>query len=111
MKMKYALMTTPDGLFQTAWRRAQGLSLNMFGWEQTWYGATIRNISSVGTHVLHYTATLPAHYAYPDLLDAILIEQGWEVKARFRANGGAWTYIKHAFPEGTEFSMPADWDG
>lgn len=109
-KMLDALTRRPDGLFNTTWRREHGLSLQVFGVEHSWAGVIVGNIRRVGTHVLHYTVTLPAMYAYPELVAAALIERGWAVKARFRENGDAWTYTKHAFPAGTEYTMPAGWD-
>ena len=65
----------------------------------------LRVIKTVGRNVLQYNVTLPWRYVYPKFVTSVLIENGWEVKVRYRnvdhTPDGPWTYIKCEFPEGT----------
>ena len=97
-----------DGLFEPRWRNRMHVA---DGWNgPIWHNVT-RYLQRVGTNVLQYNVTLPSTYPYPEVVAALLIDHGWEVKVRYR-NADAhdpWTYIQCEFPEGTRYALPADW--
>ena len=72
----------------------------------------LRHLERVGRNVLQYNVTLPSTSAYPEEVAALLINQDWMVKVRYRNAdiGDEWTYMKCEFPEGAEYSLPDDWD-
>ena len=98
-----------DGLFEPKWRCRMHVA---DGWNgPIWHNVTCRHLERVGTNVLQYNVTLPSTYPYPELVAALLIDHGWEVKVRYR-NADAhdpWTYMKCEFPEGTRYALPAGW--
>jgi hypothetical protein len=98
-----------DGLFNPEDRRRMYVADGRNGPE--WHNVTCRHLQRLATNVLQYNVTLPSTYPYPELVAAQLINQGWEVKVRYR-NADArepWTYMKCEFPEGTRYALPADW--
>jgi hypothetical protein len=72
---------------------------------------TLRSLRLLGTNVLQNNVTLPSTYPYPELVAALLIDKGWQVKVRYRntAADDPWTYMKCEFPEGTEYALPVGW--
>ena len=72
-----------------------------------------RMLEGLNDRAVQYNVTLPSRYEYPDLVAAVLIDKGWEVKVRYRnvehTPDGTWTYIKCDFPEGTEYALPDGW--
>jgi hypothetical protein len=103
------LTACDDGLFLPRMRAAWHVATSGNG--PRWSGVTCRHLERVGTNVLQYNVTLPSTYQYPELVAAQLINQGWEVKVRYRNADAhdAWTYMKCEFPEGTRYALPADW--
>ncbi len=113
-KMLQHLAEQTDFLFDTAGRRAFGLSTvsrTFMNHEQTWHNVTVGPFRRVGEHVIEYNVTLPSAYDYPELVAAALIEKGWWVKVRYRNTEAtdAWTYIQSEFPEGTAYTRPSGW--
>ena len=113
-KMLQHLTAKSDFLFDTASRRAFGLSTvsrTFMNHEQTWDNVAVRAFGRVGINVIEYNVTLPSTYAYPELVAAALIEKGWWVKVRYRNIEAinAWTYIQSEFPEGTAYTRPSGW--
>ena len=113
-KMLQHLTAKSDFLFDTASRRAFGLSTvsrTFMNHEQTWDNVTVRAFGRVGRNVIEYNVTLPSTYTYPELVAAALIEKGWWVKVRYRNTQAtnAWTYIQSEFPEGTAYTRPSGW--
>ena len=114
-KMLQHLRAKSDFLFDTASRRAFGLSTVSQTFpthEHTWYNVTVRAFGRrVGQNVIEYNVTLPSTYTYPELVAAALIEKEWWVKVRYRNTQAtnAWTYIQSEFPEGTAYTRPSGW--
>ena len=104
-----------DGLFDPRWRYRNHLATTGNG--KRWKHVRCRHLQRVGPHVIQYNVTLPARRSYPELVAALLIEAGWEVKVRYRNlyathDRFQWTIIKSEFPEGTEYTVPewTSWD-
>ena len=107
--MLEGLTVYPDGLFEPKWRNRMHVA---HGWNgPIWHNVTRRHLQRVGTNVLEYNVTLPSTYPYPEVVAALLIDHGWEVKVRYRdaVTHDPWTYIQCEFPEGTRYALPADW--
>ena len=103
-----ALTACDDGLFDPRWRRRNHLATSWNG--KRWNHVTCRHLQRVGTNVLQYDVTLPSKRSYPELVAALLIESGWEVKVRYRNVDAMdrrrqWTIIQCQFPEGTEYTL------
>ena len=113
-KMMDALSRRNDFLFNTTARAEFGLSTHsrtFMQHEHTWQNVAVRGFGRVGRNVVEYRVTLPSVYVYPEFVAAALIEKNWEVKARYRESGKAWTYEHSDFPAGTTYTRPADWQG
>ena len=110
-RMLEGLKACADGLFNPNWRKSQGLDTTSR--RRGWHGVTLRDIKKVGRNVLQYNFTLPSRHVYPTFVAAVLIDNEWEVKVRYRnvvnTPDGPWTYIKCEFPEGTEYALPDGW--
>ena len=106
--MLHALTACDDGLFDPRWRHRNHLAAAS---TTSWSHVTCRRLQRVGTNVIQYNVTLPSKYSYPELVAALLVEAGWEVKVRYRNAdaGDPWTYMKCEFPDGTQYALPAGW--
>jgi hypothetical protein len=107
--MLECLTACDDGLFLPRMRARWHVATSGNG--PRWSGVICRDLLRVGANVLRYNVTLPSTYPYPELVAALLIDKGWQVKVRYR-NADAddpWTYMKCDFPEGTEYALPAGW--
>ena len=109
------LTAEEDGLFDPRFRYRNYLATTQNG--KRWKHVHCRHLQRVGPHVIQYNITLPARRSYPELVAALLIEAGWEVKVRYRNTDATdhrrqWTIIQCEFPEGTEYTVPAwaSWD-
>ena len=80
--MLEGLTVYPDGLFEPKWRRRHYVSDSWNG--PVWSGVTLRLLQRVGTNVLQYNVTRPSRYSYPQVVAALLIDKGWQVKVRYR---------------------------
>ena len=103
-----ALTACDDGLFDPYFRERQHVATSRNG--KRWKHVTCRHLQRVGPHVLQYDVTLPSKRSYPELVAALLIESGWEVKVRYRNVDAMdrrrqWTIIQCQFPEGTEYTL------
>ena len=97
-----------DGLFDPRFRYRNHLATTQNG--KRWKHVHCRHLQRVGPHVIQYNITLPARRSYPELVAALLIEAGWEVKVRYRNVDAMdrrrqWTIIQCQFPEGTEYTL------
>jgi hypothetical protein len=105
-KMLENLTAEDDGLFDPRCRYNNHLATT--GNAKRWKHVRVRHLQRVGPHVIQYNVTLPPKRSYPELVAALLIEAGWEVKVRYRNVDATrqWTIIQCQFPEGTEYTLP-----
>ena len=107
--MLEGLTDRPDGLFDPRWRSLMHVATSGNG--TRWDDVTLRRLQRVGTNVLEYNVTLPSTYPYPEVVAALLIDKGWQVKVRYRNadTHDPWTYMKCEFPEDITYALPAGW--
>ena len=72
---------------------------------QSWDGS-MRKLERLGANVIGWSVTIDTPEEYPEVVAAVLVEQGWLVRARWRTRGGAWSYAPCAFPEGCAYTQP-----